>query len=231
MNNCEIAKFKVDEISLDVRISILDRTAWLSLKELSVLFNRDKSVISRHIKTIFEKQLLNEERVVAKNATVITQGDKKVTKQIVFYNLDVISLIGYQIDSNNGILLKEFVSKYIDAYYSKQDSSIIIYNNGDISLPVTISPNEETVWVEKDPLTNLFGTTRQNVEYHIENIYNQGELEKGATCKEILQVQLEGDRNVTRLVSTYNLDLIISLGYRINLPKTWIKRKMIFHIK
>ena len=176
MNNYEIAKFKVDKISLDVRISILDRTAWLSLKELTVLFNRDKSVVSRHIKTIFEKQLLNEERVVAKNATVITQGDKKVTKQIVFYNLDVISLIGYQIDSNNGILLKEFVDKYIDAYYNKQDNSIIIYNNGDISLPVTISPNEETVWVEKDPLTNLFGTTRRNVEYHIENIYNQGEL-------------------------------------------------------
>ena len=225
MNNYEIAKFKVDKISLDVRISILDRTAWLSLKELTVLFNRDKSVVSRHIKTIFEKQLLNEERVVAKNATVITQGDKKVTKQIVFYNLDVISLIGYQIDSNNGILLKEFVDKYIDAYYNKQDNSIIIYNNGDISLPVTISPNEETVWVEKDPLTNLFGTTRQNVEYHIENIYNQGELNRGATCKEILQVQLEGDRNVTRLVSTYNLDLIISLGYRINTKKGIMFRK------
>ena len=140
-------------------------------------------------------------------------------------------MIGSRIKSRNGLLLKEFVDKYIDAYYNKQDNFIIIYNNGDISLPVTISPNEETVWVEKDHLTNIFGTTRQNVEYHIENIYNQGELVRWATCKEILQVQLEGDRNVTRLVSTYNLDLIISLGYRINLPKTWFKRKMIFRIK
>ena len=106
----------------------------------------------QYVQNLPELQLLNEERVVAKNATVITQGDKKWR--------DVISLIGYQIDSNNGILLKEFADKYIDAYCSKQDSSIIINNNGDISLPVTISPNEETVWVEKDPLTNLFGTTR-----------------------------------------------------------------------
>ena len=85
-------------------------------------------------------------------------------------------MIGSRIKPRNSLLLKEFVDKYIDAYYNKQDNFIIIYNNGDISLPVTISPNEETVWVEKDPLTNLFGTTRQNVEYHIENIYNQGEL-------------------------------------------------------
>lgn len=92
----------------------------------------------------------------------------------------------------------------------------LFLNNGDISLPVTISPNEETFWVEKDPLTNLFGTTRQNVEYHIENIYNQGELERGATCKEILQVQLEGDRNVTRLG--------ISLNYAAN--KTFAITKM-----
>ena len=80
----------------------------------------------------------------------------------------------------------------------------LFLNNGDISLPVTISPNEETVWAEKDPLTNLFGTTRQNVEYHIENIYNQGELWRGATCKEILQVQLEDDRNVIRLGTSLN---------------------------
>lgn len=219
MNNLEIVKFEINGLTLNVSVSLSEKTALLSKEDMSALFDRDRSAISRHIKAIFSNNELEEKSNV--HFLHIPNSDKPVP----FYSLDVVTLVGYRVKSHNGILLKEFVDKYIDAYYSKEDNSIIIYNNGDISLPVTISPNEETVWVEKDPLTNLFGTTRQNVEYHIENIYNQGELEKESTCKEILQVQLEGDRNVTRLVSTYNLDLIISLGYRINTKKGIMFRK------
>ena len=78
-------------------------------------------------------------------------------------------------------------------------------------MSVTISPSEETIWLTKEQLVILFDTTRQNVEYHIENIYGQRELEAKATCKEFLQVQLEGDRNVSRVIIIYNLDMIISL--------------------
>ena len=75
---------------------------------------------------------------------------------------------------------------------------------------MTIFPNEETVWLSKDQIVLLFDTVRQNVEYHIANIYEQRELEPAATCKEILQVQSEGGRNRNRLIKMYTLDMIIS---------------------
>ncbi len=113
-------------------------------------------------------------------------------------------------------MLKNFLEEYLKEYYNKVDNPIIIYDNGDISLPVNISPSENTVWLSKDQLEILFNTTRQNIEYHIENIYSQEELIESSTCKDFLQVQLEGDRKVTRISKMYNLDMIISLGYRIN---------------
>ena len=74
---------------------------------------------------------------------------------------------------------------------------------------MNVSPNEDTVWLTKDQITILYDTTRQNIEYHINNIYEENELESRATCKEILQVQTEGNRQVTRTITTYNLDMII----------------------
>ena len=65
-------------------------------------------------------------------------------------------------------------------------------------------------------MAELFGKVPQNITIHIKNIYKEGELDKGSTCKEYLQVAHEGSRNVTRLLKFYNLDVIISVGYRIN---------------
>ncbi len=97
-----------------------------------------------------------------------------------------------------------------------EESNIIRFNDGDLSIDVRIMPKEETVYLNKEELSILFETTRQNIEYHIANIYETNELEIGATCKEILQVQLEGNREVTRSVDYYNLDMIISISYRVN---------------
>lgn len=80
-----------------------------------------------------------------------------------------------------------------------------------MSLDVTVIPGEETVYLRKEHMLTLFETSRENIEYHITNIYESSELDQGATCKEILQVQFEGDRQVSRLYNHYNLDLIFSL--------------------
>nr|MCR4897704.1 virulence RhuM family protein [Acholeplasmatales bacterium] len=92
----------------------------------------------------------------------------------------------------------------------------ILFNYDEIKLNVNVDPNEDTVWLNKEQLITLFDTTRQNLEYHINNIYSQNELEECSTCKKILQVQIENNRDVTRPTNLYNLDMIISLGYRIN---------------
>ena len=75
---------------------------------------------------------------------------------------------------------------------------------------------DETLWLTKQLMAELFGTTRANVSIHLRNIYESGELTEVATCKEFLQVRTEGSRQVNRRVPHYNLDAIISVGYRVN---------------
>lgn len=212
MEDYQTIKFEQNGASLDINISQKEKTAWLTKEDMSLLFERDRTVISRHIRNIFKEGKLEENVSCAKIARQV--GGQ--THHVVFYNLEVVVLVGYRIKSKNALLLQNFIKDYFDGLNKKLDNTIIIYNNGNISLPVSISPSEETVWLNKEQLILLFDTTRQNVEYHINNIYGEGELEEVATRKEYLQVQMEGDRKVARLLSFYNLDLIISLGYRIN---------------
>ncbi len=78
---------------------------------------------------------------------------------------------------------------------------------------------DETVWLTQKSLAELFDTSTQNITTHLKNIYEDAELQEDATCKEILQVQMEGKREVSRNIKFYNLDAIISVGYRVNNSK------------
>ena len=75
---------------------------------------------------------------------------------------------------------------------------------------------DETIWLTQRLMAELFGTTRANITLHLRNIYDSGELEESATCKDFLHVRQEGQRQVSRQVAHYNLDAIISVGYRVN---------------
>jgi len=94
-------------------------------------------------------------------------------------------------------------------------SQIIIYQteNGEIKLDVRFQ--DETVWLTQKLMAELFQTTSQNITIHLKNIFEEGELDESATCKDFLQVQKEGNREVKRKQKFYNLDAIISVGYRI----------------
>ncbi len=94
--------------------------------------------------------------------------------------------------------------------------NIIIYELEDGTSRIDVKVENETVWLTKNQITQLFSTNRQNIEYHIKNIYESNELQESSTCKKILQVQREGSRDVKREVDFYNLDMIISVGYRVN---------------
>ncbi|MFA6400116.1 MAG: virulence RhuM family protein [Salinivirgaceae bacterium] len=94
-------------------------------------------------------------------------------------------------------------------------SQLIIYQteNGETKLDVRFQ--DETVWLTQKLMAELFQTTSQNITIHLKNIFEEGELEEEATCKDFLQVQKEGNREVKRKQKFYNLDAIISVGYRI----------------
>ncbi len=98
----------------------------------------------------------------------------------------------------------------------KENNNIIIYQTKAGSLELKSDFESETVWASQKQIARIFGVTSQNITIHINNIFEDGELEIKATCKESLQVQAEGHRTVKRKVQEYNLDVIISVGYRVN---------------
>ncbi|MCT7526676.1 RhuM family protein [Aliarcobacter cryaerophilus] len=93
-------------------------------------------------------------------------------------------------------------------------SNLVVYNDGELELKVSV--DSETIWLTQKQIAEVFGGTKQNISLHINNIYKEKELDKILTVKYYLTVQKEGNREVTRNIEHYNLDMILSLGYRIN---------------
>lgn len=99
---------------------------------------------------------------------------------------------------------------------NKDDSNnIIIYQSDDGETKIDVKLENETVWLSQQQMALLFKTSRTNIVEHINNIYLEGELDKILTCQNFRQVRKEGNREVSREIPFYNLDMIISLGYRI----------------
>lgn len=95
------------------------------------------------------------------------------------------------------------------------DSQIEIYQSADKKARVEVRIEEETVWLSQQQMAALFNQTKQNISLHIHNCFKERELKKKATVKECLTVQTEGKRQVKRKIEYYNLDVIISVGYRV----------------
>jgi hypothetical protein len=96
------------------------------------------------------------------------------------------------------------------------DSNIEIFTTEDGNTEIQVIFDNESVWLNQYQLEELFLTNRTSITKHIANIYKSGELDKNSTCAKFAQVQNEGNRQINRNVKTYNLDLIIAVGYRVN---------------
>ncbi len=93
---------------------------------------------------------------------------------------------------------------------------VLIYRTPIGTTEIEVNLDKETVWLSLNQIADLFQTTKQNISLHLKNIYEEGELIAVATVKENLTVQKEGTRTVKRIIQYYNLDAIISIGYRVN---------------
>src|SRR5580704_16105174 len=91
----------------------------------------------------------------------------------------------------------------------------LVYQSEEGKVKIDVRLENETVWLTQQHMAELFQTTQQNISLHIQNIYQEGELQPEATHKESLSVRQEGSRSVQRRVEIYNLDAIISVGYRV----------------
>ena len=96
------------------------------------------------------------------------------------------------------------------------ENKIEMYQTAENTSEIRVKFENDTVWLTQKMMAELFDTTPQNITIHLKNIFSEGELEEFSTCKEYLQVQQEGNRSVERKQMFYNLDVIISVGYRVN---------------
>ncbi len=223
-NNYELIKFEDGDFSLDVKVSFENNTALLTQKEMSLLFNVDRTVISRHISNIYLNGELD--RMTSVHFLHISNNPKNRPPEL--YNLDVIVTVGMRTRSSRINKFEQWVKDILSQYKTSnnnQISQLIRFSHNNIVLDVNVSPKEDTVWLNKDQLSLLYETTRQNIEYHIANIYEQNELEKSLTCKEILHFTTESERYEYRTITIYNLDMIISLNKQ---PPTRIGRRFYF---
>ena len=204
MNNEEkkfnLIKFQDGDFSLDIKVSPSEDTVWLTLDEIGLLFERDKSVIGKHARKIISNMGLKDNSVKANFAHTASDGK---TYYVDHYNLDMITAIGYRIKSSRTTEFKEWALNEIEQLKNQNSqkmalSQYILFNYDEIKLNVNVDPDKDTVWLNKNQLIILFDTTRQNLEYHITNIYSQNELVEEATCKKILQVQTKGNREIGR---------------------------------
>ena len=111
----ELIKFENDNVVLEVSVSPEEDTVWLSKEQMSLLFDRNRSVISRHIKSIYEEGELNKESSCAKNAHEVN-GQIHYTD---FYNLDVVISVGYRVKSKNGVLFRKWATSVLKEYLLK----------------------------------------------------------------------------------------------------------------
>ena len=111
----EIVLYRQDE-TIQLEVHLQDETVWLTLNQMAQLFDRDKSVISRHIRDVYKENELQREATVAKNATVQIEGNRKIIRQIKYYNLDVIISVGYRVKSQRGVQFRQWANRVLKEY-------------------------------------------------------------------------------------------------------------------
>ena len=102
---------------------------------------------------------------------------------------------------------------------NKENKQFVLYSTPNDTVKLDVLLENETLWLTQKAIAELFGVERSVITKHLKNIFNDAELDKERTCVKIAQVQKEGEREVIRDIEYYNLDAIISVGYRINSSK------------
>lgn len=152
----KVVLFSDNDIALEVNISPDEDTVWLSLDQISELFQKNKSTISRHIKNIFQEEELNEKLVVANFATTSKHGaisDKTQTHNVRYYNLDVIISVGYRVKSPRGIVFRKWATNILRQYlkdgYALNEKRLHILNR--------------TVQIQSDIIADITGIDSADV--------------------------------------------------------------------
>ena len=187
MNN-KIEIYKSGD-STELRVQFDDNTVWLSLNQLASLFERDKSVVSRHLRNVFKEGELVKEATVAKNATVQNESGRTVRRNIEYYNLDAIISVGYRVNSKRGTEFRQWATQRLKDYLvqgyainerrlSQKNQEVKYLKTGIRILGRAI---EENLDGENKELLNLFAKGLTLLDDYDHETLDK----KGLTCSEI----------------------------------------------
>ncbi|MCR5332421.1 MAG: virulence RhuM family protein [Bacilli bacterium] len=215
MNEFQIVKYEDNVVELDVNFSTEDNTVWLTLSEMCKLYKKDKSVIWRQINNIYVENNALKGATYAKFATVQTEGNRVINRLVDHYKLDIVFEVGKRIKSKIASAFYNWCQNILNELKNEHKSNFVTFHSNGLVLDACVSPEENTVYLTQNAMADLFETNQPNISYHIKSIIEEGELKNEATHKKFLLVQIEGDREVKREMSFYNLDMILSVGYRV----------------
>lgn len=213
MDKFRTTKFTDGDLSLDVRVSVEDGTIWLSANEIAKLFDVSIATARRVIKSTYkriESDVILSSEKKSKNDFILHLSHK--TRPITLYGNNFIIEIEKEIKSEHFEAFKNLVARNFGSNDHIENGQIVIFDNGSLSLDVTVSPKEDTVWLTQVQISLLFETSVSNVSMHIKNILNDGELDSDSVIKDFLSTAQD---NKQYLVQQYNLDMILAIGYRI----------------
>ena len=208
----KLVKFKNNNKEIDIKIDKENKTAWFTSEDMRELFGRDKSTISRQISDALNN-VNQKDQFVARLATFRFFKGKLIERKVKHYSFEIVNKIAQKLDPELRIELAKFIENYLkdNEPLLLTDDDIIIYDNGSLKIPVSISENKQTVYLSQADIAILFGTTRENINLHINNIIQEGELDINSVSKYYLHTASDGKKyNVNK----YNLDMILAVGYR-----------------
>ncbi len=224
--NYQLIKFEDGDFSLDVYQLDADKTIWLSTNQMAKLFDKTSRTIINHIKRL---PLLYDQR--SSNALFLEEQRKSngnsngnenvlyfrvegVDQKVATYSIEVVEYIGKRIRSNRLDAFLKWVSGLnyntnISAINSEKTYELVKFQDGDFSLDVSVSPDEDTVWLTQEDIALLFDVDRSRITRHISNIFEEFELDEKSNVRKTHFPFSD------KMVNIYNLDVIMAVGYRV----------------
>ena len=230
MKSFKSINYEVDGKEITVYFDENDN-AYLTQKEICKLFGKTQSTIAHHTNETLKQNeymqnvhKLNEYVKKIDNLNEYIQNFDKLTPKIdrigpdgktysvTCYHLDLVIQIGYRIRSDNALKLKELIDNKYEIIDPNLDK-VIIYNNGEISVDVRLSVEENTVWIDISRIAAILNREKSVIYKHIKAIFEDGELDEKSNLHFLPLA------NSDKPVAFYNLDVFISVGYRANSPQ------------
>ena len=212
----QLMKFIDNEFELEITVSPKEETIWLILDQLSVLFGRDKSVISRHIKKIFDEQELNEMSTIAKNATVQIEGGRQVKRLIEYYNLDMIISVGYRVNSKRGTKFRQWANQVLKEYlikgYVVNENRVVVSNENYIELRNEVSSiNNRLLKIEDKVFDKEYGLNKILFEGQFYDAYTLIQSVFESANNEIIIIDNYIDRTILDRLTVKKNNVIVNI--------------------